>query len=157
MRLHKAGAPLWAVVVLVGGGCWSTSFHASDRNFQGAPSFGDPAVYMTRLPAEPYRSVGIIEVEGPGNPSIDEALPRAVEKGKEVGCQVLIWRRLSVESAMPSAAAENRDKPIAVVAQQGLGLSSYNNPQGPTLGGAVRGGKHQFICAVWMATKNPGE
>jgi|SRR5215831_11488084 len=148
MRLNNAGAALLALG-LAGGGCWSTSFHASDTSFQGLPSFGDPAVYMTHLPGEPYRLVGIIEVEGPGSVSIDEAVPRAVEKGREVGCQVIIWRRLSLESAHLAL-------PVAVVAQAGLGVGSYNNPTN-SIGGATRGAKHQFICAIWTQTGNPGE
>jgi hypothetical protein len=149
MRSQLAGAS-FVFVLAMGVGCWSASFHASDASFVGAPNLADPAVYLTRLPGEPYRAVGIIEIDGPGTPTVEQVLPHAVEKGKEIGCQVLIWRRLWAESAALG-------RPIAVVAQQGLGLGSYNHPSGVTIEGGTRGGKHQFICGIWTSAKNPGE
>ncbi len=147
MRLGLAAA----VVALAGltGGCWSTSFHASDPSFQPSAVFSDPLVYLTRLPPQPFRAVGIIEVSGPDDSTVDQAAPRAVDKGREVGCQLLVWRRLVRDTALG-------DRPLAVLAQIPLGTTPYPMPPGGTIGGRERPGKHQFVCGVWTSTQAPG-
>jgi hypothetical protein len=156
MRARHAGTsvavPLRLLALLLPiafAGCWSASFHASDETFHPASVISDPLVYLTRLPAEPFRSVGIIEVDGPEDSSVEQAVTRAVEKGREIGCQVLVWRRLARETAAG-------DRQIAIIAQAQLGVGTYNLPPGVTVGGRERPGKHQFLCGVWTALAEPG-
>lgn len=83
-----------SVVVLIG--CASatrSAFHQSDPSFR--PSRGSaPRVYLERdldqVPPGALKSVGLVEVTVPESSGIARAIELAAEKGREVGCWILV-------------------------------------------------------------------
>ena len=85
-------------VVLVFGllGCapsTRTVFHQSDPTFRPAPGPA-PRVYSELnagdVPKVPMRSVGLVEVTVPESSGIARAIELAMQKGRELGCWILI-------------------------------------------------------------------
>lgn len=90
------GAFVLAAMAGCAGGL-STSFLRTDPRFKPAKREKMPPVYFDRLPAYPYRAVGIIEVRGGG--SLKSFVMAAARKGRAVGCDVVVERSLHRSAA----------------------------------------------------------
>lgn len=92
-------AALVALAVLSGAGVMGCSggvrsvFHPSDPAFRPTPG-PMPRVYLeidlADVPKVGMRSVGLIEVRVPKSSGIERAIDVAAEKGRELGCWILI-------------------------------------------------------------------
>lgn len=83
------------------------TFHPGDRTFSPKPG-AIPAAYtrsnISELPREPMHSVGIIEVRvSRGNN--ERAIELATEKGRELGCWIVVEHAAFVESGAGRTAA----------------------------------------------------
>lgn len=98
--MRRATALLAISVIFIGGaaivGCSGgirVVFHPTDRTFIGRPG-PRPRVYLPmnldELPKTGMRSVGLIEVTVPESSGIERAIDAATEKGRELGCWILI-------------------------------------------------------------------
>lgn len=73
-------------------GCIRSSFTQTDGQFAPAVSNVMPSFYLDRLPPQSYRSVGIIEVIASAGTDLSAVMRAAIEKGQELGCQVVVDR-----------------------------------------------------------------
>ena len=78
-------------LLLSGAGCATTAFEATDPTYRPIARARDPEVFDRGPPARPYTEVGRITVKDPPNPQ--QAIERAVEKARQVGCELLVARR----------------------------------------------------------------
>lgn len=69
-------------------------FHPTDPAFRGAPASAPPKAYLERdiaeVPRTRMRSVGLIKVTVPESSGIERAVELAVEKGRELGCWIIV-------------------------------------------------------------------
>jgi len=82
-----------ATLFACSGGSIRAAFHATDPSFRGAPGPAPKAFLESEIEAVPkvrMRSVGLIEVTVPASSGIRRAIEVAVDKGREVGCWILI-------------------------------------------------------------------
>lgn len=78
-------------------------FVRTDDYFSPSEAAARPSVFLDRRPSEPYKSVGVIYVRVPNSTSLTDIAGLAAEKGREVGCDLLIDRAIhSVSSAIPA-------------------------------------------------------
>lgn len=126
-------------------GCWSTSFIQTDPSYR-ATSGAWPEVYLDRLPDRPYRSVGIIEVKGPaGDFDLEDVLRHAQEKGRELGCDLIVERAIHRVSS--------REQQSPRIAQLGGGFrppASSAPPPSPVVVPATGPGRREFICGKFI-------
>lgn len=113
------GSMIAAAVVLSATGCGysRTAFVQTDSNVPLAARDTLPEVFLDKKPAQPYRSAGIIEVQSQGD--LATIVDRAQRRGAELGCDIVIDRRLGLSEA-PSpgrAAADVEDGPLRVRAE----------------------------------------
>ena len=85
-RLASLG-PLCAVVLC---GCGGATFIKTSRGFKPQPGNGYPEVYLDRQPSRSYDPVGIIQVSG----HLSDIIDKVREKGKELGCDVVVDRKI---------------------------------------------------------------
>ncbi|MBI4511712.1 MAG: hypothetical protein HY698_18910 [Deltaproteobacteria bacterium] len=126
-------------------GCITASFVQTDGSFVPHELASGPSVYLDRLPERPYRSVGIIEVKGPaGSFDLGNLLPVVQEKGKEVGCDLIIDRAIyRVSGELPTMGVL-----VAGVGAGYYGQTTTNTPIVYTE--SAPPGRREFICAVWQ-------
>jgi hypothetical protein len=89
-NLATAGA---AGLVMLAMGCVTSTFVATDGRAEGRP-ITQPSVFIDRLPAVPFFSVGIIEVKTPAGWTLDTVVAEAARKGSEVGCDFVVDRSI---------------------------------------------------------------
>jgi hypothetical protein len=95
-------------------------------------------VFLDRLPQQPYRPVGIVEVTGSND--LGEIVRTASEQGRLVGCDVLVDRAIHRVSAAPAASAD-----LTLVTYQAQPVIVGPSPP-----------PHQFICGIFVrAPKQP--
>ena len=112
-------------------GCTSVGFVQTDPAFHPVRSERAPKLFVEAPPDRPYRSVGIIEVRG--SVSHDETLERARAKGRELGCEILVARSLTEQSAGATT------PPV---------LLAHGGPSVPKAGAPKRDAHdRQFLCA----------
>ena len=81
------------IATACGGGGARVAFHATDATFRGAPGPAPRAYLAADVDAVPrvkMRSVGLIEVQVPKGGGSGRAVEVAVEKGRELGCWILV-------------------------------------------------------------------
>jgi len=83
-------ASLGSVCAVVLCGCGEATFIKTSRSFKPQPRNGYPEVCLDRQPNRSYDPVGIIQIAGHLSDVIDEVK----EKGKELGCDVVVDRRI---------------------------------------------------------------
>ena len=69
------------------------AFHPTDPSFRGTPGPAPRAYLENEIDAVPkvsMRSVGLIEVTVPASSGIRRTVEAAVEKGRELGCWILV-------------------------------------------------------------------
>lgn len=66
------------------------AFIKTASDFIAAPRSSYPAVYLDRKPELPYRPVGIIQTQG----RLSEVISEVKEMGRELGCDVIVDRRI---------------------------------------------------------------
>jgi hypothetical protein len=107
-----------------------------DKSFKAAPSVVQPLLVIDAQELdsiEPFKSVGVLEVQGHEKESLDNFLARVRSSGGELGCDVLLQRdayRLGFRVRKAPAPGSGLD---------GLGREWWTNDQ------AV----WQFICGVF--------
>ncbi len=74
-------------------GCVTSTFVATDGRAEGRP-ITQASVFIDRLPAVPFFSVGIIEVKTPAGWTLDTVVAEAARKGSEVGCDFVVDRSI---------------------------------------------------------------
>ncbi|MFO0593414.1 MAG: hypothetical protein U0441_38085 [Polyangiaceae bacterium] len=112
------GSMIAAAVVLSATGCGysRTAFVQTDSNVPLAARDTLPEVFLDKKPAQPYRSAGIIEVQSQGD--LATIVDRAQRRGAELGCDVVIDRRLGLsEAPSPGRAEADVDGPLRVRAE----------------------------------------
>jgi hypothetical protein len=121
-------------LVLLAGCLVTSSFFLTDGRFHQGVHHSDPEVFLDRLPDQPYRAVGIIEVQGPGSMELGSMVNEARAKGGELGCDVVVDR------AIHRVAAGEAVHSYALAANQTV----YAAPAPPP-------NKHEFICGLYEA------
>lgn len=100
VRILLAGLLLTAASAGCGGS--TADFVKTDAYFAPAEAAALPSIFLDRRPSEPYQSVGIIYVRAPANAELGLITGTAAEKGREIGCDVIVDRQIhSVSSALP--------------------------------------------------------
>lgn len=96
MRALGCASRVAVVTLIVMLGCAQTAhsvFHATDAAFTPKPG-PTPRVYVdsnrTEVPRAKIRSVGVIEITVPKKDGVKRAIEVAAEKGRELGCWMLI-------------------------------------------------------------------
>lgn len=162
MRLLHAGrqVSLWMIVGLCS--CLpATTFVRTDSSFSPRKEIGTepvagplPEVFLDRLPARPYRSVGIIQVNlaiTSGN--LGDVVKAAQQGGAQTGCQVVVDRAIHAVTWRTEP-----DPPVA----RGVylaGLSPYvpprplpPSPRPPPQAPQPSPGFREFICGLFTDT-----
>lgn len=88
---------LWwmgAGLFVSGLGCVNANFTQTNGQYVVHEAASRPPVFVDRRPDRPYDSVGIIEVIAPAMASLGEVIYAASDKGREVGCDVVVERSL---------------------------------------------------------------
>jgi hypothetical protein len=75
-------------------GCINATFTSTEPSFTPHERSGLPRVYVDKLPKRPYESVGIIEVQAPAGTFLYNIWHAAAEKGRSVGCDVVVDRAI---------------------------------------------------------------
>ena len=81
---------------VVSAGCIGTTsrFVQSDKSFQAQPRTAPPQVFVEGVPAKPFASVGIVEVQAPVITPPETLFKAAVAEGTKLGCDVLVHEAL---------------------------------------------------------------
>ena len=123
-----------AVLALLLVGCITAKFVQTDARFRSAPRRTLPPAYLDRLPEQPYRSVGVIEVRGPADYfDLGKVVKAAREKAAKLGCDLIVDRAIH-----KTASAIERGGPL--LAQYPY---AYVPPPAPP-------GRREFICGVYV-------
>jgi hypothetical protein len=124
---------LFALLLLTG--CARTTFLSTDPRYLGR-SPTQPMAFIDRLPPFPYFSIGIIEVTAPAGTDIVEVVRLAIEKGSQVGCDVIVDRAIH-----PIASEIPKTGPL-------LAYVGASQPVHTTTTYAPPPNQRQFICGV---------
>jgi hypothetical protein len=90
----RAASPVLLLLGLAGSGCIRTDFVQSSPSFVVHEVAQRPVVYFDHLPEQPYTSVGVIDVIAPGSSRLEDVFDAAANKGKEVGCDLVVDRSI---------------------------------------------------------------
>lgn len=97
---------VFAALVACSGSSVRAVFHPSDPSFRATPGTL-PRAYLENeldaVPRVPMRSVGLIEVTVPASSGMHRVVEAAAEKGRELGCWILVER--SAFATLQSSAA----------------------------------------------------
>ncbi len=128
--------------------CWSTTFEAAGPPRRAAAR-GPVDVYLDWPPARPYAELGTIEVVPPGSSASDEEIvAHAIEKAREVGCDLIVARR---RVARVAATGQSTGRPLTTA-----GVIQLGPVPGETIGGDERGSRRRrFVCGAWSAGAAP--
>lgn len=154
---------MFAAVVLVsatGCGYSRTAFVQTDASVPRAARETLPEVFLDKKPTQPYRSAGIIEVQSRGD--LATIVDRAQRRGAELGCDVVIDRRLALsEAPSPGPVTTNEDGPLRVRAEATATLA----PNSPALLAQIPQvvqpiytvpaepmERREFICGIYEST-----
>jgi hypothetical protein len=148
--------------LLVLPGCVHVSFVPTVPDYTPHQADVVPPVFVDRLPPRPYESVGIIEISG-GNGELGHVMEVAADKGKELGCDVVVDRAIHrVSSAhLPrwSATASPRLALLvpAPVATSNVVMINSAPPPPPVMYPvpSTPSFSHEFICGVYLAAAPP--
>jgi hypothetical protein len=132
----------FALLVLLAG-CSSSqtaAFQPTQPGYQPQPKTGDVDVFAYAPPNVPYDEVGVLTVKGG---SRGEILQRATQKAKQVGCDIIVARSISISEGTEPRSAQV-GPPSALIGQ----------PPSTTIGGDERrggggSGQVEFICGVY--------
>ena len=77
-------------------GCIGTTsrFVQSDKSYQAKPRTAPPQVFVQRVPAKPFASVGIVQVQAPVTAPTETLIKAAIVEGTKLGCDVLVHEAL---------------------------------------------------------------
>ncbi len=135
-------ASLLAAVLLPG--CLSATFTRTAGDYVPHAVDTAPEVFIDRLPARPYRPVGVIEVQSPAAASLSQVLAAARSKGKAVGCDVVVDRAIHRVGALPS-----RRWQVAVDltpdAEERRPIAETSGPRNSLLGTVVTPAPQRFL------------
>lgn len=84
-------AALVLIASVATAGC-SSAFQQTDELYHPHRGKKNPKVFLDRLPARAYKSVGFIEISGGG--PLRYVISRAMEEGRFVGCELLVPEEL---------------------------------------------------------------
>ena len=136
----RTAAPwiLYHVLALTacGGGA---RFMVSDPAYKPSRARFDPDLFVDARPPRDYRSVGVIMV-----PSGANAVRMAVDKGREVGCDLIVAR------AVHDLYHGTLLRVIPVAQTAGPGEFTQLPPQS-TIGAGGRERQQSFVCGVYLA------
>jgi hypothetical protein len=137
------------LVLTIISGCVTTNFVQTDAHFQGTEKSSLPPVFVDEMPAAPYRAVGIIEVVGPAERlDWDTLLAAAQEKGRDVGCDLVVDRAVHRISTPPRRQGQLVAAPRYFVAS----LSDVKAPKATAYAAtAAPQGRKEFICGKYVA------
>jgi hypothetical protein len=101
-RAPRASLSL-AFLALACSACIHADFVSSSPSFVTHETAELPVVYFDHLPDRPYASVGIIDVIAPAGSKLEEVFAAAADKGKEIGCDVVVDRSIHriADAALP--------------------------------------------------------
>ena len=135
-----------AVLALLLVGCITAKFVQTDPRFRSAPRRTLPPAYLDRLPEQPYRSVGIIEVQGPaGDFDLGKVVKAAREKAAKLGCDLVVDRAIhKVTSAIERAGPLVAQYPYVYTPPPTA------TPQPIYVANAAPPGRREFICGVYV-------
>jgi hypothetical protein len=128
------------VAIFCLGGCMEANFFATDNAFQKGARHGAAEVFLDHLPPQPYRVVGLVEVNASDDTALHEVVEIARERGRKVGCDVLVEReihRLGCGEA------------VRVYATAATGPVSVDSSEP-----AQSAAKREFICGVFDSKLN---
>lgn len=140
--------------------CNGPQFVKTSKDFVPTPRGRYPSVYLDRQPERPYQSVGIIQAQG----RLSDVISAVKEKGKEVGCDLIVDRRIHKVSeadahpvltwvipvGLPGHAPEPLvDHPRRATHTAGS-LLAYPVPYIIPTPAATAPESHEFICGVFV-------
>lgn len=146
-------------------GCINAEFVQTDSSFASSPAPTSPAVFLDRRPPEPYQAVGIIHIRAPDDTDLAEIMAAAVQKGQEVGCDVLVERAIhSVASAVPAdlprwsvvleaplRGARGSAAPTSTEPPRGANLLAAPTYAHPVVIGNAPSTRREFVCGVFAS------
>jgi hypothetical protein len=165
----RAASPVVLMLLgLAGSGCIRTDFVQSSPSFVVHEIAQLPVVYFDHLPEQPYTSVGVIDVIAPSSSRLEDVFAAAANKGKEVGCDLVVdrsihrvadaplphWRVVALDlPAPPAPRASGEDArdlgyapgpaPVLVAPAPAPAPVTYAPAYSPPPD------RREFICGVW--------